>query len=72
MAGYNEYRERVISSLRRGFQVGSEDKNDSMFVGQCIRWIVDCKPGPHIRVGQDLCIDERAEIPLGKESLTKI
>ena len=37
-----------------------------MFVGQRIRWILDGKPGPHIRVDQDLCIDELEEITIEK------
>ena len=63
MAGNKEFRERVIDRLRKDFQVGSGDKNDIMFVGQRIRWIFDGKPGPYIRVDQDLCIDELCEIP---------
>ena len=43
MAGDKEFRDCVICGLRRDFQIGSEDKNDIMFVGQRIRWIVDGK-----------------------------
>ena len=63
MAGNDEFHRRVVEGLRHDFQVGSEDKNDIMFVGQRIRWIFDGKPGPHIRVDQDLCIDELEEAP---------
>ena len=66
MAGNKEFRERVIDRLRKDFQVGSEDINDIMFVGQRIRWIFDGKPGPYIRVDQDLCIDELCEITIDK------
>ena len=38
-----EFLERVVQALRRDFQVGSEDKNDIMFVGQRIRWTKDSK-----------------------------
>ena len=41
MAGDAEFLERVVKALRRDFQVGSEDKNDIMFVGQRIRWTKD-------------------------------
>ena len=37
-----------------------------MCVGQRIRWIADSKNGPYIRVDQDLCIDELADLPIDK------
>ena len=39
MAGDKLFHERVLGGLRKDFQVGSEDKNDIMFVGQRIRWV---------------------------------
>ena len=39
MAGDKFFHDRVLGGLRKDFQVGSEDKNDIMFVGQRIRWI---------------------------------
>ena len=66
MASNKEFSERVIPSLRRDFQVRSGGKNDIRCVGQCMHWIVDGKPGPHIRVVQDLCSDAPTELPLEK------
>ena len=43
MAGDAEFLERVVKAIRKDFQVGSEDKNDIMFVGQRIRWTKDKK-----------------------------
>ena len=66
MAGDSEFQRRVVTALRRDFQVGSEDKNDIMFVGQRIRWTKDKKGYSYIRVDQDLCIDELEEITFDK------
>ena len=49
MAGDADFLERVVNALRKDFQVGSEDKNDIMFVGQRIRWTKD-KKDTHIYV----------------------
>ena len=38
MAGDKVFESKVLSSLRKNFAVGSEDKNDIMFVGQRIKW----------------------------------
>ena len=38
MAGSPEFEKRVLSKIRKDFNVGSEDKNDIMFVGQRIKW----------------------------------
>ena len=43
MSGNDEFHRRVVEGLRHDFQVGSEDKNDILFVGQRIRWILDGK-----------------------------
>ena len=37
MAGDKVFESKVLSSLRKNFAVGSEDKNDIMFVGQRIK-----------------------------------
>ena len=39
MSGDEYFQKQVMASIRRDFQVGSEDKNDIMFVGQRIRWV---------------------------------
>ena len=38
MAGDQVFESKVLSSLRKNFAVGSEDKNDIMFVGKRIKW----------------------------------
>ena len=61
--GNDRFHKTVIESLRRDFQVGSEDLNDVMFVGQRIRWIDKDKPGKaHIRVDQETKIEELTEV----------
>ena len=80
MAGNSFFQERVMGSLRKDFQVGSEDKNDIMFVGQRIRWIgkdasasatKNTKVSAHvdksyIRVDQKVQIDELEEVKFDK------
>merc|ERR1711994_888036 len=66
LAGDSEFLKRVVQALKRDFQIGSEDKNDIMFVGQRIRWTKDSNGHAYIRVDQDLCIDELEEITLDK------
>ena len=44
-AGGNEMEQRVLTRLRKDFQVGSEDWNDVTFTGQRIRWIQDSQNG---------------------------
>ena len=51
MAGDKEFHSRVVDSIKRDFQIGSEDKNDILFVGQRIRW-VSHKEGDYISVDQ--------------------
>ena len=48
MAGDKVFESKVLSSLRKNFAVGSEDKNDIMFVGQRIKWKTHDKYGPYI------------------------
>ena len=45
--GGNEMEERVLTRLRKDFQVGSEDWNDVTFTGQRIRWAQDSQNGPY-------------------------
>ena len=62
-AGGNEMEQRVLTRLRKDFQVGSEDWNDVTFTGQRIRWIQDSQNGPYIEVSQGKAIDGLEEIP---------
>ena len=66
MAGDKVFEQTILPMIRKEFQVGSEDKNDIMFVGQRIRWYEDPKHGPYIDVAQTVAIEELSEIPLDK------
>ena len=56
------FESKVLSSLRKNFAVGSEDKNDIMLVGQRIKWKTHDKFGPYISVDQKLAVDEVEEV----------
>ena len=60
------FEKEIIGRLRKDFQVGSEDKNDCLFVGQRIQWKQDDKHGWHINVHQNVAIDELQEISFDK------
>ena len=55
-----------MSSLRKNFAVGSEGKNDIMFVGQPIKWKTHDKYGPYICVDQKLAVDAVEEVKIDK------
>ena len=67
--GGKDMEQRVLTRLRKDFQVGSEDWNDVTFTGQRIRWTKDPQTGSHIEVSQDKAIEELEEMPM--ESNTK-
>ena len=72
--GTQHFHKTVIEALRRDFQVGSEDKNDVMFVGQRVKWIdqTDSKK-KHVRVDQEVKVEELSEIAFDtsqKDSIT--
>ena len=58
MAGDQEFEQRVMSRIRKDFQVGSEDKNDVMFVGQRIRWRHHETSRHYISVDQKLAVKQ--------------
>ena len=60
--------QRVLTKLRKDFQVGSEDWNDVAFTGQRIRWTQDSQNGPYIEVSQNKAIDELEEIPVERNT----
>ena len=45
MTGDDVFKKEIMGRLRKDFQVGSEDKNDCLFVGQRIQWKQDDKHG---------------------------
>ena len=62
MGGDKVFEEKVLARIRKDFTVGSEDKNDIMFVGQRIRWKTHEKHGHYISVDQKLAVDAVEEI----------
>ncbi len=76
MAGDKNFEDIVLKGIRKDFNVGSEDKNDVMFVGQRIRWINKSgsasadrsgkSSGPHIKIDQSLAIDDLEEMVFDK------
>ena len=67
MAGSPEFEKRVLSRIRKDFNVGSEDKNDIMFVGQRIKWKKHEKHGDFISCDQKLAVDQLEEIKVDKQ-----
>ena len=57
MAGDKVFADKVLANVRKDFKVGSEDKNDIMFVGQRIRWKTHDKHGPYISCDKKLAVD---------------
>ena len=66
MGGDDHFVKQVPGNTRKDFNVGSEDKNDIMFVGQRIRWKECPKHGPYISVDQKLAVDAVEEIKFEK------
>ena len=60
------FESKVLSSLRKNFAVGSEDKNDIMLVGQRTKWKTHDKYGPYISVDQKLAVDAVEEVKIDK------
>ena len=67
--GGKEMKQRVLTRLRKDFQVGSEDWNDVAFTRQKrIRWTQDSQHGPYIEVRENKAIDELEEIPVERNT----
>ena len=66
MTGDDVFEKEIMGRLRKDFQVGSEDKNDCLSVGQRIQWKQDDKHGWYINVHQNVAIDELQEITFDK------
>ena len=66
MAGSPEFEKRVLTKIRKDFNVGSEDKNDIMFVGQRIKWKQHEKNGYYISCDQKRAVDQLEEIKVEK------
>ena len=66
MGGDKVFEDKILASIRKDFNVGSEDKNDIMFVGQRIKWKTHDKFGPCISADQKLAVDAVEEIKFEK------
>ena len=66
VVGGEIFEREIMAKIRKAFQVGSEDKNDCVFVGQRTQWKTDEKQGPYINVHQNVAIDELQEITFEK------
>ena len=66
--GGNEMAQRVLTRLRKDFQVGLKDWNDVAFIRQRIRWTQDYQNVPNIEVSQDKAIDELEDIPVERNT----
>ena len=55
-----------MARIRKNFQVGSEDKNDCVFVGQQFLWKHDPQRGDYMNFRQNVAIDELQEIDCEK------
>ena len=66
MGGDKVFEDKILASIRKDFNVGSEDKNDIMFVGQRIKWKTHDKFGPYISADQKLAVDAVEEIKFEK------
>ena len=66
MGGDKVFEDKILASIRKDFNVGSEDKNDIMFVGQRLKWKTHDKYGPYISADQKLAVDAVEEIKFEK------
>jgi len=71
MTGCKRFLDLITGSLKRDFQIGSEDTNDIMFCGQRVRWVNKGKPGAYICVDQDLKVEELEEIKVPEDIKSK-
>ena len=62
MTGNSTFIKRVVAGLKRDFEVGSEDINDVLFVGQRVRWQNKGQKDACITVDQERNIEELSEI----------
>ena len=66
--GGKEMEQRVLTRLRKDFQVGSEDWNGVTFTGQRIRWTKNSQTGSYIEVREEKAIEELEEIPVERNT----
>lgn len=66
MSGEKAFEEQVMARVRQDFAVGSEGKNDIMFVGQRTKWKCHEKYGHYISVDQKLAADAVEEVKIDR------
>ena len=65
--GADLFRRQVLDGIRETFQVGSEDKNDVLFVGQRVRWkTLNNNPKGCLEVDQEKAVEEIHEVEFDK------
>lgn len=52
----------VVKRLKKDFEIGHEDHNDALFVGQRIHWFNKGQANRHIEVDQNVKIEELTEV----------
>ena len=65
--GDKEFYHHVVSAIQKGYQIGSEDTNDVLFVGQGVRWRTEDNKS-FIQVDQERGIEELGEIEFDKKA----
>ena len=55
--GDKEFYHHVVSAIQKDYQIGSEDTNDVLFVGQGVRWKTEDKKS-FIQVDQERGIEQ--------------
>ena len=66
MGGDKGFENKILASIRKDFNIGSEDKNDIVFIGQRIKWKTHDKYGPYISADQKFAADAVEEIKFEK------
>ena len=57
MTGSKEFFDYLGKSLKKDYQIGSEDRNDVVFTGQCCRW-----QGSTLVVDQEKAVEDLSEV----------
>ncbi|CAE7449626.1 RE1 [Symbiodinium natans] len=67
IAGTPSFLKWFLARVKEHFTIGHEDKNDLMFTGQRVRWVVDDKGSKkYISIDQKLSVSELEEIVIPK------
>ena len=66
IVGTDAFVKEVTEKLAKDFKVGTQDRNDVMFVGQRVRWIMENGKKKRIQVDQIKKVEELSEIQFDK------